>query len=95
MDWKPGDRAIIVGATCQPKFIGMTCEILSLSDSVFPDSFQVNVNGVRPLNGRYFLIYPKHLRRIDDDDDEVSWENIEKLTGWKPKVLERIKEAAP
>jgi hypothetical protein len=98
MNWKVGDKAIIDYPATSVH--GERVTIVSVGE-VGRDheggdfvGAGVDIPLVTWSSGHCVFRYSQ-LVPIPDDDNEASWDRIEKLTGWTPKVLERIKEAAP
>ena len=95
MNWKPGDRAAIIVSygIDAGKLSGTFCKLIMHIGKVINaelmnggpprgilNAWLVDVDGIGP---RY--ISERSLHPIPDD--KASWEQVEKITGWRPQEI--------
>jgi hypothetical protein len=97
MNWKPGDRAILVDTGTDQD--GEIVTVLEIGVSAIDlNTGKVWRNGVRidiPPNPdtlrrrpgqKYAVVQPHQLKPLDDDDS-ATWDRVEELTGWHPQKV--------
>ena len=89
MNWKPGDRAIIVNVDCHQHMAGEECtliEYLGYYRNSSTKRFVENAWSVETRAGA-FAVASDSLRPIYDGNEPVTWESCV----WQPKVLEVVR----
>ena len=85
MSFKIGQRVRIIDSNVPPR-IGVITEVLSgpvVWDGMI--HYEVDVPPTTWQGARFSnFIQAQWLVPVDDDDDDASWERIEKMTGWNP-----------
>ncbi len=93
--WNPGDKAIIANyAKCKSEsllnYVGEECVLIQYytiakgEHSIMNDAWEVEIMGDS------FLVVERILRKPYDGAEPGSWASVKIVTGWAPKVLERI-----
>lgn len=88
MNWKPGDRALIVRNEagyvplyCQ-RYLNETCVLLNRINK--PKHLDWAVDCL----GKIVWVSEKVLRPIPDDNETTTWEAVEDICGWNPMPVE-------
>lgn len=77
MNWKPGDRALIIS---EESFLGRQCTVVSVRTNspvyslgeivIWPHLIEVDIEGLSPpLCSGNWAVKPEWLRKIDDGSD--------------------------
>ena len=98
MNWKPGDAAIIdlncpgsVQPGC-PDMHGKTCMLMEWLGDFICGSWYLTRNAWRVrCDGTTWIVAEAALRKLPGEDDQPSWDAIEKLTGWNPSEIVFLK----
>jgi hypothetical protein len=92
--WRVGDLAIIVRGRGQfpPHYEHFLGEICTLVDYPLLKIHRETYDWVVDIQGTRFVTVESCLKPIPPNDEVSNWDNIEKITGWKPKVFERVKK---
>lgn len=93
MIWKAGDMAEILPHIGGIIPAGTVVQLIRKDTTSFPDTWVVDY----AAGGcSYSFARERILKPVDDDDDEASWDEIEKVCDWNPtKVIVVTVEAAP
>lgn len=92
MNWQIGDLAIAQNCLKAVELNGQECEILGyLTDHSEGAKYVVVVDGFpsKHPDGAW-AFKEKHLKPFPDDNETTSWEAVEKITGWQPKIPETV-----
>lgn len=94
---KPGDKVEVVPSPCltTSAMVGRRGVVVPLDAGRLPMIIQLLLEiGAKPMPGHEFVAVDfgesevgtlciSALRKIDDDDRPATWDDVEKLTGWK------------
>jgi len=99
-----GDRALVIGKPpeWQPGMIDLTGEIVTITEPLqkLCNSVSNRAAFVYPTDAPCIVIgsitcfEPHHLKPIDDDGEEISWEQVEEITGWKPRGVVHVETSS-
>ena len=89
--FKKGEIAIIVKADEMPRVVGLECEVMTGLEHHphFSDTwgYLVDIPGHPCPIGGYWYALPECLRKKKPPEGLGSWDEIEKICGWKPESL--------
>ena len=97
MNWKVGDRAVCITPGSRMEGVEVIIvrglhQYYPLGVPLLPKNRETGYSvdpGFPPMASGGWAAQPQNLIPIDDD---ASWDEIERSTGWKPSVLETISE---
>lgn len=86
MNWTAGDKAKVIGSVylgCV--YIGAEVEVVNVTER----HIEVNVppSPYKTTGHEWASFFPEHLKPIYDGNETTTWEEIEKICGYKPKEL--------
>lgn len=94
VDGKPiyaGSMVLILDAPSYPTAIGDVAKVVGIADHPMPGLLELDYE----TDGSCLpYIQPELVRLIRKSGDKADWRSIEKATGWRPSVQDKVPEAA-